>query len=276
MKKQNRNINISFDILSDIHIDKILYKNTLPNIKDFTFKLYSKRINKYLLVCGDIADDYQSLVTFLFESCKYYKKVVFVFGNHDLFITKEDRNLDIFYSLEKIEKLKKEKINNLYILDGDIVEIEGVKIGGTCGWYDGNYTMKNLNPHYVKDWMFLEHLWSEYIDGKYIIGFESFNEYWFKEKIKLKKLSKKVDIMLTHMLPSISQKNIQNKYKREDLTSFYCFDGKDFMKNNQMKFWIYGHTHENLEFEEESVKCINSSPFLNKKGELELKTLKYL
>ncbi|WP_342565406.1 hypothetical protein NST84_09850 [Paenibacillus sp. FSL R7-0345] len=26
----------------------------------------------------------------------------------------------------------------MYCLDGDIVEIEGVRIGGTDGWYDGS------------------------------------------------------------------------------------------------------------------------------------------
>ena len=44
-----------------------------------------------------------------------------------------------------MKHLIKKKRENIFCLDGDIIEIEGIKFGGCNSWYDDSYVKNILN-----------------------------------------------------------------------------------------------------------------------------------
>lgn len=84
--------------LSDIHVD---YEVNGRWINELSRSEYS---NDVLVLAGDVSHSITRLQRSLGELVARFKKVLFVPGNHDLWITREDECRD---SLEKFEKLQK-------------------------------------------------------------------------------------------------------------------------------------------------------------------------
>lgn len=36
----------------------------------------------------------------------------------------------------------------------------------------------------------------------------------------------------------------------------FSFDGEKYLKDGTMKYWIFGHTHEEMDYKEHNVRCI--------------------
>ena len=48
---------------------------------------------------------------------------------------------------------------------------------------------------------------------------------------------------------------------------FFCFDGEEYLKNGSMKYWIFGHNHDVIEYKEHNVTCIcNPLGYYNESG----------
>ena len=76
------------------------------------------------------------------------------------------------------------------------------------------------------------------------------------QKKKIESIYKDVDIMVTHVNPSIRKEHISSSYQEEMSTGFFSFDGERFIKGGTMKYWIYGHTHIEQEYSHHGVQCI--------------------
>ena len=66
-------------------------------------------------------------------------------------------------------------------------------------------------------------------------------------------------------------KNFIQVSRVHETTGFFTFDGSKYLKEGSMKYWIFGHTHDQTEFEMEGVKCICNPmgyPSENNYGEL--------
>ena len=66
--------------------------------------------------------------------------------------------------------------------------------------------------------------------------------------------------MITHVNPSFLHRHIASSYKGQQSNMFFTFNGHQFMKEGSMKYWVFGHTHDRLEYEYSGVKCI-CNPF---------------
>ena len=62
--------------------------------------------------------------------------------------------------------------------------------------------------------------------------------------------------MITHVNPSYKENHIPKQYHNEDTNTFFTFDGLGFLVNGTMKYWVFGHTHDALEYQYSGVKCI--------------------
>ena len=75
------------DLVSDLHIDQ--WDSNLPNlypcgeVKNFPFQWNGIVKSPYLIVAGDISDDLDLSLSYLDNISKYYKKILFVDGNHE-------------------------------------------------------------------------------------------------------------------------------------------------------------------------------------------------
>lgn len=251
------------DILSDIHIDFYFRFNPTPqaveSIYSHIFTDNQKRDpGDVLIIAGDLGhNNRQNIKTLiLIKQIFGYRHIICVLGNHDYYLV--DLHTRMGYesnSLLRAENMRKliNKEEGMHCLDGEVIEIDGIRIGGCDGWYDGKYTKKHF---YKRSDKYLDTLWNNTMaDSHYIEGMD-WLDYSKKEKEKIEKIYQDIDVMVTHINPSINKEHTSHSFREEQSTGFFTFDGSRYLENGSMKYWIYGHTHTEMEYEVFGVKCI--------------------
>lgn len=259
---------MKIDILSDLHLD-FYFKRNLSETKAVE-TLYShiftdnqkRNVGDVLVVAGDIGHYNEQNIEVLASIKKIfgYKHIICVLGNHDYYLIDIHSRSDYNgFSLNRTEQMR-DMINEkegMYCLDGEVIEIDGIRIGGCDGWYDGEYIRKHFNKkneEYMNGYVSL--LWRRTMaDADYIFGMD-WQSYAKKEKNKIEKIYKDVDVMITHINPSIEKEHTHQNYRDEDTTGYFTFDGSRYLREGSMQYWIYGHTHVEAEHEIDGVKCI--------------------
>ena len=271
------NVQQSFKIafISDLHVD--FYVPAGSN----GYKL-EKRMNDYidnhlklqnadiLVFAGDNSHYPQQNATLLklIANKKIYKKIFITFGNHDLYLISNNQKNQFKYSWEKVLFAKKlySEIEGVEFLDGNVVDVDGFKIGGTGMWYDFSYGIDKHN-HTERE---MHELWNRFSnDANLIFGRDapntvtekfdfhydsyggrkreihaSFNplNFFKQEKEKMEKIIHEVDVFVSHVGPTIPP-NLLPKYDRPEM-GFYFFDGGEYLlAENSPKLWIFGHVH---------------------------------
>jgi hypothetical protein len=132
-------------------------------------------------------------------------------------------------SHNRIDEMKKltDELKDIHLLDGNIVEYNDIRFGGTASWYDGKYLERfdmTLSRDGVLD------LWKRKMtDARAIYGIDSFLEIYNQEIQKLQDIYLDSDIIVTHINPSIDYKHIPKKYT---LLSFSLFKTLFFISVN--------------------------------------------
>ncbi|MCK5294693.1 MAG: metallophosphoesterase [Arcobacteraceae bacterium] len=255
---------MKIDILSDLHLDHYFKPNN--TVQDAVTSIYTPiftdnnktRPGDVLIIAGDIGHyNSQNLEVLKIFQNKYYKYIICVLGNHEYYLINEDQKQT--YNLNSFNKVKemRELINsqdNMYCLDGNVVEIEGIKFGGCDSWYDDAY-MKEYYNTVTDDYINQE--WKKYSnDSRYIHGIENYNDIRKIELPKIKNVYKDCDIMITHVNPSFKHKHINSAYHNNQANTFFTSNCYEFLKDGNMKYWIFGHAHDVIEFDLYDVKCI--------------------
>lgn len=262
---------MKIDILSDVHFDNYFYGKYT---NDDVIKFYSqfidfKNCGDALVIAGDIGHNNTQNIKILKILKQYYKNIICVLGNHDYYLLGKENKSLFKDSFERVNNMR-ELINceaGMYCLDGFIVEIDGVKFGGCDGWYNDGYfgrqyptesfTRKSTNV-----------MWRNIMnDAEFIYGVENFDDIFEIERPKIEKVFKECDVMITHINPSAKNEHININYQNNPSNVFFCFEGEKYLKNGNMKYWIFGHTHEELEYIEHNVHCIcNPLGYFNESG----------
>lgn len=260
------------DILSDLHFD-VYYQVHMGNKKatEVLKTMYDPVIldNKkreagdVLIIAGDIGHENQQNIQLLKIFKKlYYKHIICVLGNHDYYLI--DRKAEKTYDENSFNRAQEMRnlINaeeNMYCLDGNVVEIDGVRFGG-C---DSSYSSAHLKAYFplFNTNKITNDMWKSGLnDYKKILGVENFDDIYNIELPKIEAVHKECDVMITHVNPSYLKEHISPSYKNDRLNTFFTFDGHKFMKDGSMKYWVFGHTHDKLEYEHNGVKCL-CNPF---------------
>lgn len=262
---------MKIDILSDLHIDfyfsqENLSKNDVKNIFDNIFLKNERIIGDVLVVAGDLGhNNLQNISILKIIRELYYKNIIIVLGNHDYYLMKDDvakYNSNSFSRVKEMRSLINEE-KNIYCLDGNVVEIDGIRFGGADGWYSDAYLVKYFSSFAKSNNITTNELanllWKMYLnDSRHIYNIDLFDEIYFKEISKIESVYKECDIMITHVNPSYLEEHIDEKYKNDKVNTFFTFDGHKYLKNGTMKHWIFGHTHSPLKYSFEDVDCICS------------------
>ena len=154
---------------------------------------------------------------------------------------------------------------NIYCLDGDVIEIDGVKFGGAISWYSDAY----IKAYYVfKSRRSIISTWKDCsMDSKHIYGIENYDDIYKLEYPKLQNIYQNCDVMITHINPSFKHEHINKAYHNQTTNAFFTFNGHDLIANGTMKYWIFGHTHDAIEYELYGKKVIcNPMGYPNENG----------
>jgi predicted phosphodiesterase len=256
---------LTVSILSDLHFDSHFPITAAPPTEEAVRRVFDpifKTPANLLVIAGDLSHyNHQSRQLIKWLRRLYFRHIVCVLGNHDYFlvnrIMQDDYDMNSFNRVQEMRD-KLNSIDGVYCLNGYVVEIEGVRFGGCDSWYDGQYLLKNLNPRGTYSMGRSRELWHYTMnDAAYIFGIQRFDEIWDIEKPKIEAVYQKCDVMITHVSPSIIPEHIPDiHFRRDDATSFFTFDGEEYVKNTTAKVWIYGHTHTPNDYEWHGVRLI--------------------
>lgn len=84
---------------------------------------------------------------------------------------------------------------------------------------------------------------------------------------KEKNIYQKCNVMITHVNPSFDEKHIDKKYHNNQTNTFFTFNGSKFYRDGTMKYWVFGHTHDSIEYEINDVKFLcNPLGYPNESG----------
>ena len=270
------------DILSDLHIDFYFRKKpTAESIKKLYAPIFTnnqkRNAGDVLIIAGDIGHKNKQniLVLDLIKEVFEYKYIVCVLGNHDYYLL--DKSSAGSYNNDSMLRVKRmsdmiNKRDGMYCLDGNVVELEGIRFGGCDSWYDGEYIKQNFDEicsiwNVRKDDYYINQLWENSLnDANYIYNM-NWQEYAQKEKEKIENIYKDVDVMITHVNPSVKKEHTSLTFRDCETTGFFTFDGSKYLKEGSMKYWVYGHTHERAEHDIAGVRCIcNPMGYPNESG----------
>ncbi len=252
--------NIKIDIISDLHIEQwdSSIENKYPSgkIKNFPYNVNKK--SNILIIAGDISDNLEISLEYLNKLSEKYDSILFVDGNHEH--TLKYPNL---YTIDEIQnKLNKLNKQNIYYLPKTHIVINNTVIFGICGWWDYNNQNKDCileNKDYFKGWInhFTENDNLEFINN---VIKRSTDEYlYLKKYIELYNDDNNINniIVVSHTIPLfeyLKNDNIENSNKKSNGCNSKF---KEIIDNNKkISHWIFGHTHEQIEFNYNNINFI--------------------
>lgn len=255
---------MKIDLLSDLHLDFYFKshlttgKNIISLFRGIFTDNETREIGDVLIIAGDIGHYNEQNIKILkiFQE-EFYKYIVCVLGNHDYYlIDSEGKYTFENNSFNRVENMRKliNQEKNMYCLNGEVIDINGIRVGGADSWYDGGYVKKYFTQF---DNNQINLLWNKNInDSRLIKGISRFDDIAKLEIPKLENIYKECDVVITHVNPSNDEEHINEKYRHSLINTFFTFDGSKYYQNGSMKYWVFGHTHDAIEYEIEDVKFL--------------------
>jgi UDP-2,3-diacylglucosamine pyrophosphatase LpxH len=253
-------------LTSDTHIDFFEdFKKTLRiyGIYEDDFLSFFETDEKYdaIVIAGDIGHFPEQNI----EVLNYIKRklnidhIILTLGNHDYYLLGEQYNLYNGNSLNKeAHTIKLYESNGFHVMNGNIINIDGVSIAGYPSWYDGKYYQFRQNRKLSEP--IHETIKSKYHsdmnDSRYVsLSIEEMFKY---QRNKIKDLpNQKIDLFITHVQPFVSDELYTTVSEKIDyFNSFFMYDGQDEIHQYKPKYWLFGHTHRNLRFIRNDVEFI--------------------
>ena len=215
-----------FDYVSDLHIDywDPKWKTSFMScglIKNRPLDWKKMKVKSdVLVVAGDVSDNLEFTIKYLKSLRKYYKKILFVDGNHE-HVYRYPRLYSNNYIYKKFKGIK----NIHYIPEEDFVIGKTVFIG-FCGWW--NYSQGKEKSKSKK--------FSEK-DKESIIRKAKLQAEKLNKKIKKYQRNKNIDdiVIVTHTIPNSKFA----RYINTDSNSFF----EELELGNKVKRWVFGHVH---------------------------------
>jgi predicted phosphodiesterase len=114
--------------ISDLHVD---YEPNARWVQELSLVDYQ---NDVLIVAGDVSDSSERLQACIETLARRFRQVLFVPGNHDLWVRRDDPALDSFGKFERTKRLVREAGASM-----DVFHHGDLSIVPLLGWYDGSF-----------------------------------------------------------------------------------------------------------------------------------------
>lgn len=185
--------------------------------------------------------------------------IVFVPGNHEYHRT--DR-ASVVQARNHVEST----LRGVHWLDGDLVEIDGVRILGTTLWYRRPKAPVHLDARLTstdEEWARgIGHGLSADGDKPYVfVDFQeipSLSSWVYDESARglrfLDENLREGDVVVTHFLPS--QLSVTPRYANTISNCWYVNDVEALIRERKPALWIHGHTHDSLDYTIGSTRVV--------------------
>ena len=227
--------------ISDLHLERKL--NLLK---------FDNQLGGTLLLAGDIGSPFDKKYWEFLKYCSLnFDNTYFITGNHEYWNKKK-------YSIENINEIISDKtlnFNNVNFLNNETEYIDNFKIVGSTLWSEANldfsFDYNNI-----------------YLDLNKKIDKNNFKNLFYEN---LEFISKELEediptIMLTHYLPSFRLTSNSKKFKK--IKSLFA-SNIDYLISDPVKYWIFGHTHNNFVKNINNVLCCVNAVGYKRKYKIE-------
>lgn len=228
--------------ISDLHTD---YSENRRWVKGLSLSDYTHDI---LIVAGDVSHVLSLLVETFAELKSRFREVLFVPGNHDLWVMRDDTVDDSFRKMVAIERLAKEH----GVLTKPLI-LDTVSLIPLLGWYD--YSFAELSGVLSSQWMdFSMCRWPDGVDDSKITRFLiSRNEKYLS-------IEGKTVVSFSHFLPRI---DVMPDYIPEPRRIVYPVLGTPLLEEQIRSLGshihVYGHSHVNRQVRLNGTVYINNA-----------------
>ena len=231
-----------FFALSDIHVD---YPENLNWVEAINSDAYRDDV---LILAGDATDDLVLLSRILEGLRLKFGSVLFVPGNHELWLREEDVNC----SLEKFKVIM--NLCESLGVKTEVTHFGEVSVVPLYSWYD--FSFGQPGRHLLRAWRdFRECRWPEYLDGAEAIS----NHFLAMNTGRLLVSNRKV-ISFSHFMPRIDLMPERIPEKRRMVYPVLGSEslGKQVSQLNP-DIHIYGHSHVNRDIEVDDICYVNNA-----------------
>jgi predicted phosphodiesterase len=247
-------------IASDLHLEGFMGRNIETLCLDFLPK-DDRDADSILVLAGDISSQAEQLLGFLNESCKRFRKVYYVAGNHEFY--KHD--------YDKYPKELLAAINNRFMVHGafqgletafttvNYEELEDDKLRFIFGplWGDGGPTLADQGQtgFYLNDFRLITKgvYPGTHTPRKFTVQ-DMMHEYKKQKKEIAHYLNQPFDgrtVVITHHLPSrrLVSKRFWPGNGSDGANGGFVGDCDNLIATKEPWLWIHGHTHDTIDTE---------------------------
>jgi len=225
-----------FQLISDLHVQSGEYE-------------WSRYVTKQsgvetLVVLGDVMRlvDYNAYLHVMRGFCENFETVYLVPGNHEFYIDATDRVNTHNNLVQRLYELE-HTLTNLTLLYNRHVDLPGnIRLYGTILWcnvpIDENYLTLPIKKN-DGDW----------VDGHWLSEQNDIDVAKLELVIKQAKVDGKRLVVASHYPPS--EQCLVEKYKTSDLRHYYSNNLYSMLCKESVYVWMYGHTHDSMDFRTE-------------------------
>ena len=228
--------------VSDIHVD---YAENLTWILSLEHKEYA---NDILILAGDVTDKMSLLEQVFVALAASFKAVLFVPGNHELWVQEQDFDC----SLNKFEAIL--ELAKSCGIHTDVLEPDDISFVPLYSWYD--FSFGAPDRHLMRAWRdFRACSWPEHLAESQDVA-----EYFLKLNIPKLATKNRTVISFSHFLPRIDVMPARIPEKRRNV---YPVLGSEALgvqvKHLNPNIYVYGHSHVNQAIDLDDVHYINNA-----------------
>lgn len=227
--------------VSDIHVDYLDNRQWVAALSAVDY------LDDILILAGDMTDELNLLKECFYELAKKFLKVLFVPGNHELWVS---RNKTIT-SIEKYQHICKTA------KDCDIsmepFHIDSLSIVPLLSWYD--FSFASPEAKLLDSWMdFRACSWPDNLQPFDI------TQYFLEKNERHLQIANQKLISFSHFLPRI---DLMPAYIPESYRYIYPVLGSTFLENQIRRLkpdiHVYGHSHVNRHLTLDGIQYINNA-----------------
>jgi predicted phosphodiesterase len=228
--------------LSDIHVDYDVNAKWVADLSSVDFR------EDILVLAGDVTDSLSLLDWCLTTLAKRFRKVLFVPGNHDLWVVRDERGKNSLQKFQEVAAVVESSGGSMQLFSD-----RGVSIVPLFGWYDYSFGQPSEE---------LKSIWMDYHACRWPAGFQEQDvaaHFAASNRIHENLGGDKV-ITFSHFLPRI---DLMPQYIPSSKRLLYPILGSNMLERQlrlvNPSIHVYGHSHVNRNVEIDGVFYVNNA-----------------